>query len=146
MEGAGIGKGIALCLPAAGRMARGQTTTTPSGVIKDTTGAVLPGATIGIKRPGTGMVRVAVTYDSCVYCAPALESGSCEIRAEMAGFQSEVRFNRAPGSGERREDVWPVGSAVRITDTAASLSSSSSRGKAAISGRPPRTWNSTTHR
>lgn len=69
-----------------------QTTTgTISGVLKDTTGSILPGVTVTIKNLETGIIRTVVTDDSGRYRAPALTVGDYEVKAELPGFKAAVR-------------------------------------------------------
>src|SRR5690349_17993244 len=69
-----------------------QTTTgTILGTVKDQTGAVLPGANITIRNVETGITRTSVTGDRGEYRVPALNVGTYEVHAELAGFQRAVR-------------------------------------------------------
>lgn len=80
------------CLTFAGQTAAAQVTTaTILGTVKDTTGAVIPGASIAIKNLDTGMTRTLVTDDQGRYHAPNLSLGNYEVQASLAGFQTEVR-------------------------------------------------------
>lgn len=67
------------------------TTATISGTIKDTTGAMLPGATVTIKNLNTGITRTLIADDQGRYYAPNLALGNYEVQASLAGFQTEVR-------------------------------------------------------
>jgi hypothetical protein len=73
---------VLLAVPAAAQETRG----TIEGVIKDSQGGVLPGATVEA-RSASGTL-VAVTDGSGVYRFPALEPGVYEITASMDGFAS----------------------------------------------------------
>jgi len=68
-----------------------QTTATISGTVRDTTGAIIPGASVIIRNVDTGIARTTVTGAQGRYQAPSLISGKYEVQAEMQGFQSEVR-------------------------------------------------------
>jgi hypothetical protein len=65
----------------------GQATGTIVGTIKDTAGAVIPGATVKLTHLGTGLARQVVTNDDGRYVAEALAIGTYEITAEMSGFK-----------------------------------------------------------
>ena len=67
------------------------TTGTILGTISDSTGAVIPGATITMRNVGTGITRTANTDAAGRYRAPQLPLGDYEITAEMPGFQSVDR-------------------------------------------------------
>jgi outer membrane receptor protein involved in Fe transport len=66
-------------------------TATILGVIKDTSGAVVPGATLTVRSPGTGLTRTSTSGADGSYRVPALPVGSYEIRVEQPGFQTALR-------------------------------------------------------
>src|SRR6267378_966750 len=62
-----------------------------SGVVTDTTGAVIQGARIQINQESTN-IRVDLTSNvSGFYAAPALRPGQYDITATKEGFRSEKR-------------------------------------------------------
>ncbi len=61
------------------------------GVIKDTSGAVLPGVTVTAKNQETGLTRTDVSDATGHYRVRALPPGAYTLTAELAGFTSEVR-------------------------------------------------------
>ena len=61
-------------LPAS--LAAQAVTGTILGTITDTTGAVMPGATVTLTNAGTGLVRVVVTDAGGEYTAPSLPTGT----------------------------------------------------------------------
>ena len=61
------------------------------GVVKDTSGAVVPGATLTARNTETGLTRSAVSGGDGSYRFAALPVGSYEIRVEQPGFQTAVR-------------------------------------------------------
>jgi len=71
-----------------------QTTTgTILGTVTDSSGAVLPGATVTITSPETGQVHTVVTGNQGRYRLPQLSVGTYDVQAELMGFQSQVRRN-----------------------------------------------------
>lgn len=80
---------LLVSLVASGAMAQ-TTTATISGVVKDTSGAVLPGATITVKSAETGAARTVVTDAAGHYSVLSLDVGSYDARAELEGFQTQV--------------------------------------------------------
>lgn len=66
-------------------------TATILGVVKDHTGAVAPGVTLTARNTDTGQTRNAVSSSDGSYRFSALLVGNYEVRAEHAGFRSEVR-------------------------------------------------------
>jgi hypothetical protein len=66
-------------------------TATFLGVVKDSSGAVLPGATVSAHHVDTGQVRTTVTDADGSYRVPALPIGNYELRVELSGFRPVVR-------------------------------------------------------
>src|SRR5438552_2289000 len=56
------------------------------GVVKDTSGAVLPGVTIEARSPALVGVSTATTDAQGIYRFPALAPGVYEVAATLAGF------------------------------------------------------------
>lgn len=70
----------------------GQVTSgTISGTVKDSSGAVLPGAAIKIDNTDTGAGRTLTTDSRGYYSAPNLTLGQYEITTTLSGFQTEVK-------------------------------------------------------
>ncbi|MBI3895656.1 MAG: TonB-dependent receptor [Acidobacteria bacterium] len=67
------------------------TTGTILGTVSDSTGAVIPGATVTIRNVETGISRTVTSDAAGHYRAPQLGLGNYEITAEVPGFQSVVR-------------------------------------------------------
>ncbi|HUQ95960.1 MAG TPA: TonB-dependent receptor [Bryobacteraceae bacterium] len=61
------------------------------GIVTDSTGAVVPGATITAKRVETGDVRTTVSNDTGNYIFPLVDSGGYEVSCTATGFKTEVR-------------------------------------------------------
>jgi len=78
------------CLPpAAAQSGRGTIT----GIVKDSSGAVVPGAEILIVEANTGVETKARTTDTGVYRAPYVPAGKYRISASLRGFKTAVRDN-----------------------------------------------------
>src|SRR5688572_1293997 len=72
--------------------ANGQGTTgSIRGTVTDTTGAVVPGATIAVFNEETGTARTVQSDAAGRYAAPSLGLGRYRITASAGGFQSLVR-------------------------------------------------------
>src|SRR5262245_29759968 len=65
-------------------------TATVSGVVKDASGAVIPGVAVTAMNSATGLIRSALTSENGSYRFSALPGGTYEVRAEMAGVKSKV--------------------------------------------------------
>src|SRR5712691_1631929 len=85
---------FALCvsLLTTGRLALSQLpTATILGVLKDSSGAVVPDAAITAKNVETGLTRTAGSAADGSYRVPALPVGAYEVRVEHPGFRTEIR-------------------------------------------------------
>src|SRR5438128_96318 len=73
-------------------LAFAQTATgTIVGVVKDTSGALIPGVSIAVKHTDTGQTRTAISSDSGSYNVPLLPVGAYELTTTMPGFKQQVR-------------------------------------------------------
>ena len=82
----------AALLMALGMALLGQTPTgSISGIITDSSGAVVPGAKVTITDVGKGISRSVTTDGRGRYQEPGLIPGNYEIQAQMEGFQTEIR-------------------------------------------------------
>ncbi|MCX6552077.1 MAG: TonB-dependent receptor [Acidobacteria bacterium] len=61
------------------------------GQVRDTSTAVLPGATVEVRNQGTGMVRVTVTTETGSYVVPILPVGRYSVKISLEGFTTFVR-------------------------------------------------------
>ncbi|HET9265079.1 MAG TPA: carboxypeptidase-like regulatory domain-containing protein [Vicinamibacterales bacterium] len=68
-------------------------TATVSGTVRDTQGAVLPGATITITQTSTGAVRSTVTNETGSYSMPGLPPGEYVLKIELPSFSPYIREN-----------------------------------------------------
>src|SRR5437667_5411470 len=66
-------------------------TATIVGVVKDTSGALIPGVSITVKHTDTGQTRTAISTDSGSYNVPLLPVGAYEISTMMPGFKQQLR-------------------------------------------------------
>lgn len=62
-----------------------------SGIVKDGTGAVLPGVTVAARAVATNQTRQTVTDERGRYALPNLDIGQTDLSAELAGFQTARR-------------------------------------------------------
>ena len=63
------------------------------GVVKDSTGAVVPGATVTLVNTGTSYTRSVVTDASGQYTAPLIPTGTYTVSAEITGFKKSSNTN-----------------------------------------------------
>ena len=64
-----------------------------TGTVRDTQGAVLPGATVTATNPATGDARTTVTNETGSYNLPGLPPGNYTVKVELSGFGAYVREN-----------------------------------------------------
>src|SRR3954447_11481378 len=66
-----------------------QTSTSQiSGTVRDSSGAVIPGAAVTLTNEATGVVQKQSTTDAGVYAFAAIPVGSYALRVEAAGFKT----------------------------------------------------------
>ena len=75
---------LALAMPAFAQEQRASI----EGIVKDSTGAVMPGVTVEAKNEEVGVVVSAVTDANGVYRFPALAAGTYDVTATLAGFNT----------------------------------------------------------
>ncbi len=82
--------------------AQGETTSAIVGQVADTTGAMIPGASISITNQETGLKRSAKSDDAGRFNFPQLKPGAYSVRAEAEGFQPEQNDNVVSGLGQKQ--------------------------------------------
>src|SRR5438309_3678716 len=104
------------------------------GTIRDSQGAVIPGATVSAKSLETGAERTTVSDDTGGFNITSVPAGSYEVTASLAGFQKEVRsgvtltvgaalrvdFNLKVGAVQ--EQVVVTGEAPQVDTTTSTMS------------------------
>ncbi len=79
---------LAIALLAAWPAAAQEQTGAITGVVKDSSGAVLPGVTVEARSPSAVGVSTAVSDANGIYRFPALPPGTYEVTASLQGFVS----------------------------------------------------------
>jgi len=62
-----------------------------TGLVKDQSGAVIPGVTVTARNVETGLTRVGITDGEGEYRLPSLPPGRYSVVAELSGFGTETR-------------------------------------------------------
>jgi hypothetical protein len=62
-----------------------------TGLVRDGSGAIIPGTTVTARNVETGLTRVAVTDGSGEYRLPSLPPGRYSVSTELSGFSAETR-------------------------------------------------------
>ncbi len=83
--------GPALASILAGTCVWAQSTAQISGTVKDSTGAVLPGAEVTATQTETGIVRNTVSNETGAYVLPNLALGPYKVEASLPGFRTFVQ-------------------------------------------------------
>jgi hypothetical protein len=105
---------LASCLLVSGSAALAQSDASSlSGTVTDTSGAVLPNATIVVHSVATNTDRTITSNEGGSFTLPNLASGNYQVRVEAKGFQTtslnDVRLD--PSIGRRVDVVMKVGDA-----------------------------------
>jgi len=84
------------------------------GIVKDETGAVIPGATVTLRNPQTGTERSVTTDEAGTYKFLAIPPSSYQISTEAAGFSKTINENvvLTLGQAARLDIELKVGSDV----------------------------------
>ncbi len=101
------------------------------GTVRDSTGAVVPGATVALKNVSTGIVANTITDDKGDYQFLNVRIGSYTVRTELQGFSAaEAEDVQVTVNARLRVDlalkVGNVGETVVVTGAATLLESESS--------------------
>jgi len=77
-----------------------------AGVVRDPSGAVVPGVSVEARNTATGMLRRTVTDQNGYYGFPLMAAGSYDLAFSFHGFQPQRRINQLLQVGQNlREDV-----------------------------------------
>jgi hypothetical protein len=91
----------ALCLLPVGAYAQGVGSSGDIiGTVTDSSGAVLPGVTVAVEDPQTGLRRTAVTNDAGQFRIAGLPPSSYNVTAQLSGFGTGIRKAVVVGVGE----------------------------------------------
>src|SRR6202789_2979672 len=83
-------------------VAQGETTSAIVGQVRDTTNAVVPGATVAITNLETGLRRSAKTDDAGRFNFPQLKPGTYSVKAEAQGFAPQQNDYVISGLGQKQ--------------------------------------------
>ena len=82
-------------------------TGTISGIVSDSSGAMVPGATVVVTQQETNVRMTLTTNDAGFYSAPSLRPGHYDVSVSKAGFQSQRK------TGTRTARSGPAGTQFR---------------------------------
>lgn len=103
------------------------------GVVKDSTGAVIPGATVTVEDTETGLTRTVTSGNDGAYRVPAIPVGHYNVKFEKTGFKTEtdqglvldvgqdLTVNASLGVGTSTQEVVVTGEAALVNTQETSL-------------------------
>jgi hypothetical protein len=90
------------CLLPVKALAQGETTSAIVGQVRDTSNAAVPGATVTIANPETGLKRTAKTDDAGRFNFPQLKPGTYSVTVVARGFDPGQNDNVVSGLGQKQ--------------------------------------------
>jgi hypothetical protein len=107
-------------------VAWGQGEASINGAVSDTSGALIPGASVRVKNVEIGTVREIVTNNAGRYDVPSLAVGKYEVSAGHEGFRTEVKTGITLSIGQRAQvnlilAVGDVQTSINVEETAMQL-------------------------
>ena len=82
--------GLCLALAVSAHAQGGGATTSLSGTVTDTSGAVIPGASVAVKNTATSTPFETVTNEGGYFTVPALDPGTYSVTVTLMGFKTAV--------------------------------------------------------
>jgi len=98
-----------------------STTATVTGVVQDSTGGIIPGASVAIKNVATGVKTDTVTNSSGTFSVPGLMAGTYEATISLSGFKTVVidKIGLTPGNtssvGVVKLDIGQTSETVNVS-------------------------------
>jgi hypothetical protein len=93
-----------------------------TGTVTDSTGAIVPGATVTVTNQATNVARVVQTNEAGNYTVPFLNPGRYELKAEADGFKAVTTPNLLVevGATVRANFAMEIGAVTEVIEVAAS--------------------------
>ena len=101
--------------------ARAQTSASLSGVVHDSSGAVIPGASVTLGEPTKNLKLQTLTTDDGLFSFTALQPGIYSVLVEMSGFKTVIKngiileTNQKQSAGTIVLEVGELSSTVQVT-------------------------------
>src|SRR5262245_65323596 len=74
---------------------------TLGGTVADASGALIPGVEVTARNVATGIVNTTITNEAGAYQFPSLQTGTYQVSATLAGFQTATNNNVTLGGSEQ---------------------------------------------
>src|SRR5215212_8532306 len=94
-----LAAGLFALVASSGVYAQGSSTASISGVVVDSDGGVIPGATIVVKNTRTGESFNTVSSGAGIFSIPALITGTYTVSVSLEGFKTALMNNVIVNSG-----------------------------------------------
>jgi hypothetical protein len=118
---------FAFFLPVIACIAFGQTSTTQlSGIVSDSSAAIVPGATVTAANEATGIKYTQTTTEAGFYAFPSIPVGSYSLTVEKQGFKKYQRNNivlqiNTPAQANAQLEIGLASETVQVEATADTL-------------------------
>jgi hypothetical protein len=101
------------------------------GTVTDSTGAVIPGASVTLTHTATGRTRTVTTDSAGEYTAPSMPTGKYTVEVELTGFKKVTTSNIDVGVDQRIQvnvklEIGAMTDAITVTGTSPLVQTSSS--------------------
>ena len=90
-----------------------------TGSVRDSSAAVIPGASITARNVATGVTYTAITNESGIYTIPYVPPGQYSVSCELPGFKKYIIFYRPTpkgipdaGMAARDDTAWSKASRI----------------------------------
>jgi hypothetical protein len=118
---------------------------TINGIVRDATGAVVPGAEVTITSQAMGTSQTTITTETGFYRVPYLSPGTYSVSASLPGFKTAVRENVPLMLAQTLTidlvlDVGEVTETVTVSSTGALLETSTSEIGVNVDTKEVHTW------
>src|SRR6202165_4133102 len=90
-------------------LGQGETTSAIVGQVRDTSNAVVPGATVTIANPETGLRRSAKTDEAGRFNFPNKTAGTSSVKGEASGFEPRQNNNVVSALGQKQTVDFTLG-------------------------------------
>ena len=128
---------LLVCMGIADSLQAQERTARVYGVVKDNTGAVIPGATVVVTHADKGVKTVLVTNDAGIFNAPKLVTGTYQVDAELTGFKKFQRTGMLLLPGDAVEvninlEIGQLSEVVTVTEQTPLVNTSSGTSKMSL--------------